>query len=43
MAFDLREQRKRVRDAELAASLPASMDIVLRYWKVQPKRKGVAR
>ena len=39
-ACDLREQRQRQRQAELAANPPRPEDITIHYWKVQPEKKG---
>ncbi len=38
-AYDLREQRRMEREAALRANPPQPKDIVLHYWKVQPKRR----
>jgi hypothetical protein len=38
-AYDLREQRRMEREAALRANPPQPEDIVLHYWKVQPKRR----
>jgi hypothetical protein len=38
-SYDLREQRRREREAEIRANPPQPEDIVLHYWKVQPKRR----
>jgi hypothetical protein len=38
-AYDLREQRRKEREAALRANPPVPEDIVLHYWKVQPKRR----
>jgi len=38
-AYDLREQRRKEREAALRANPPVQEDIVLHYWKVQPKRR----
>lgn len=42
-AYELREQRRKEREAELRANPPVPVDIVLHYWKVQPKRTQPAR
>ena len=38
-AYDLREQRRKEREAALRANPPVPEDIVMHYWKVQPKRR----
>ncbi len=38
-AYNLREQRRKQREAELRLNPPQPEDIVLNYWKVQPERK----
>jgi hypothetical protein len=38
-AYDLREERRKEREAALRANPPVPEDIVLHYWKVQPKRR----
>ena len=42
-ACQLREQRIRERQLAAQANPEPPKDIVLRYWKVQPKRKGLGR
>lgn len=37
-AYELRVQRRREREAALRANPPVPEDIVLRYWKIEPKR-----
>jgi len=37
-AYELREQRRQEREAELRANPPNPEDIVLHFWKIQPKR-----
>ena len=38
-AYDLREYRRKEHEAALRANPPQPEDIVLHYWKVQPKRR----
>jgi hypothetical protein len=42
-AYELREQRRREQEAELLANPPKPKDIVLHYWKVEPKKETPAR
>lgn len=42
-AYELREQRRLERQAELLANPPKPKDIVLHYWKVEPKKEAPER
>lgn len=42
-AYELREQRRQEREAELRANPPKPKDIVLHYWKVEPKKEAPTR
>ncbi len=42
-AYDLREQRRIERQAELLANPPKPKDIVVHYWKVEPKKEAPER